>query len=65
MVSYFPEKWFPPVFFKYVIWFCISFNFVRSQAQCGCCSIGYLRFQVGQIKLVDCKMSTKTVNNYK
>ena len=29
-----------------------------------CCSIVCLRFQVVQIKRVDCKMSTKNVNNY-
>ena len=29
------------------------------------CSIICLRFQDVQIKLVDCKMSTKNVNNYK
>ena len=33
--------------------------------QCGCCSIVCLRFQVVQIKQVDCKISTKNVNNCK
>ena len=48
-----------------VTWFCFCFDFVRSHARCGCCSIVCLRFQVVQIKQVDCKMSTKNVNNYK
>ena len=37
------------------------FGFVRSHAR----SIVCLRFQVVQIKQIDCKMSTKYVNNYK
>ena len=41
------------------------FDFVRSHARCGCYSIIYLRFQVVQIEQVDCKISTKNVNNYK
>ena len=41
------------------------FDFVCSQARYGCCSILCLRFQVVQIKKVDCKMGTKNVNNYK
>ena len=28
-----------------VTWFCFYFDFVRSHAWCGCCSIVYLRFQ--------------------
>ena len=36
-----------------------QFDFVHSHARCGCCSIVFLRFQVIQIKQVDCKMSTK------
>ena len=46
-------------------WFCFCFDFVRSHARCGCCSTVCLHFQVEQIKQVDCKMSTKNVNNYK
>ena len=45
-------------------WFCFCFDFVRSYARCGCCSIVCLRFQFVQIKQVDCKMSTKNVNDY-
>ena len=48
-----------------VTWFCFCFDFVHSHARCGYCSIVYLRFQVVQIKQIDCKMSTKNVNNYK
>ena len=44
-------------------YFC--FNFIHLHARCGCCSIVCLRFQVVQIKQVDCKVSTKNVNNYK
>ena len=52
--------------FKYeVTWFLFCFNFVGSNARCGCRTIVCLRFQVVQIKQVDCKMSTKNVNNYK
>ena len=52
--------------FEYdVTCFCFCFDFIRSHAQCGCYSIVCLRFQVVQIKQVDCKMSTKNVNNYK
>ena len=40
--------------------FLFLFDFVHSHARCGCCSIVCLRFQVVQIKRVDCKMSTKT-----
>ena len=46
-------------------WLCFCFDFVRSHVQCGCCSIVCLRFQVVQIKQVNCEMSTKNVNNYK
>ena len=46
-------------------WFCFCFDFVRSDVRCGCYSIVSLRFQVVQIKQVDCKMSAKNVNNYK
>ena len=46
-------------------WFCFYFYFVRSHARCGCCSIVCLRFQIVQIKQVDCKVSAKNVNNYK
>ena len=47
--------------FEYdVTFFCLFlFDFVHSYARCGCCSIVCLRFQVAQIKQVDCKMSTK------
>ena len=48
-----------------VTWFCFCFDFVRSHARCGCCSRVCLRFQVVQIKKVECKMSTKNMNNYK
>ena len=47
------------------VWLGFVFDFVRSYARCGCCSVVCLRFQVVQIKQVDCKMSTKNVNNYK
>ena len=47
-----------------VTWFCFWFDFFRSHARFGCCSIVCLRFHVVQIKQVDCKMSTKNVNNY-
>ena len=43
---------------------CFCFDFVHSHARCGCCSIVYLHFQNVQIKQVDCKLSTKNVNNY-
>ena len=46
----------------FLLWFC--FDFVHSHARCGCCSIVCLRCQDVQIKQVDCKMSTKNVNNY-
>ena len=39
--------------------FLFLFDFVHSYARYACCSIVYLRFQVMQIKQVDCKMSTK------
>ena len=45
-------------------WFCFCFDFVRSGARRGCCSIVCLRFQVEQTKQVDCNMSTKKVNSY-
>ena len=48
-----------------VNWFYFCFDFVLSRAQCGCCFIVCLRFQVVEIKQADCKMSTKNVNNYK
>ena len=48
-----------------VTWFCFRFDFVCSYARCGCCSVVCLRFQVVQIKQVDCKMSSKNVNNYR
>ena len=45
--------------FEYdVTWFCFCFDFVRSHARCGCCSIVCLRFQVVQIKQIDFKLST-------
>ena len=46
-------------------WFCFCFNFVSSNAQCGCSSIISLRFQVKQIKQVDYKISAKNLNYYK
>ena len=36
-------------------WFCFCFDFIRSHALCGFCSIACLCFQVVQIKQVDCK----------
>ena len=42
-----------------VTWLCFYFDFVRSHARCSCCSIVCLRFQVVQIKQVNCKLSTK------
>ena len=39
--------------------FLFLFDFVHSYARYACCSIVCLRFQVMQIKQVDCKMSTK------
>ena len=48
-----------------VTWFCFCFDFVRFHARFGCCSIVYLHFHVVQIKQVDCKMSTKNMNDYK
>ena len=41
-----------------VTWFCFCFDFVRSHVRCGCCSKVCLHFQVVQIKLVGCKLST-------
>ena len=43
---------------RWLYFFCL-FDFVHSHAECGCCSIVCLRFQVMQIKQVDSKMSTK------
>ena len=48
-----------------VTWFSFCFDYVQSHARCGYFSIICLRFQVVQIKQVDCKLSTKNVNNYK
>ena len=42
-----------------LIFFLFLFDFVHSHARCGFCSIVCLRFQVMQIKQVDCKISTK------
>ena len=47
-----------------VTWFCFCFYFTCSHVRCGSCSIVCLRFQVVQIKQVNCKMSDKSVNNY-
>ena len=41
--------------------FLFLFNFVDSHARGRCCSIVCLRFQVMQIKQVDCKISTKKI----
>ena len=46
-----------------VTWFYFCFNLVCSYARCSCCSMVYLRFQLLQIKQIDCKMITKNVNN--
>ena len=52
--------------FEYdVIWFFFFFYFGRLHERCDCCYIVCLRFQLAQIKQVNCKMSTKNVNNYK
>ena len=52
--------------FEYdVICFVFFFYFGRLHERCDCCYIVYLRFQLAQIKQVNCKMSTKNVNNYK
>ena len=48
-----------------VTWFCFYFDFIHSHEWCSCCSVVCLRFQVVQIKQVDCKMSTKNMNNHK
>ena len=45
--------------------FCFYFDLLRSYALCSCCSIVCLRFQVGQIKQIDLKMSINEVNSYK
>ena len=45
--------------------FVFVFDLVRSYAQCSCCSIVCLRFQIVHIKEVGWKISTKNVNNYK
>ena len=42
---------------KWLCFFLFLFGFVN--ARCGCCSAVCLRFQVIQIKQVDCKMNTK------
>ena len=42
-----------------VTYFC--FDFVRSHARCGCCSIVCLCFQVVEIKQVDWELSIKNV----
>ena len=55
----------PGQFERDLTWFYFCFDFVRSHERCGCCSIVCLRFQVVQIKQVDCKMTTKNVNNHK
>ena len=47
-----------------VTWFYFCFNLVCSYVRCGCCSMVYLRFQLLQIRQVDCKMITKNVSNY-
>ena len=41
------------------------FDFVCLHAWGNCCFIVCLHFQVVHIKQVDCKMSTKNLNNYK
>ena len=46
-----------------VTWFCFCFDFVRYVHMH--VALVVQRFQVVQIKQVDCKMSTKNVNNYK
>ena len=48
-----------------VTWFCFCFDFVHSHAQCNCCSIVCLPFQVRQVKQVDCKICTKNMNDHK
>ena len=51
--------------FECDVWLVFVFDFVRSHARWGCCSIVCLHFQVVQIKQVDCKMSTNNLNNHK
>ena len=46
-------------------WFCFCFGFVRSHARRGCCSIVCLPFQSVQIKQIDCKIRTNTVQKLK
>ena len=51
-----------------MIWFCFCFDLVRFHVRptaLSCSLIFFLCFQVVQIKRSDCKMSTKSVNNYK
>ena len=48
-----------------VTWFHFCFDFIRLHSMCGCFSIVCLRFQVVQVRQVDCKMSTENVSNYK
>ena len=43
--------------YEVALFFLFLFGFVN--ARCGCCSTVCLRFQVMQIKQVDCKMNTK------
>ena len=43
--------------YEVALFFLFLFGFVN--ARCGCCSAVCLRFQVMQIKQVDCKMNTK------
>ena len=45
-------------------WYCFWYDFVHMRMQVRLLFYS-LRFQVMQIKQVDCKMSTKYVNNYK
>ena len=45
--------------------YCLTFLFVHIYAPRGCCSIVCLHFQFMQVKQVDCKMTTKNLNNYK
>ena len=44
---------------------CFCLHFICLHAQCGCCSIGCLCFQVVKLKQAGCKTCTKNVGNYK
>ena len=45
----------------FILYISFLFNFVDPHTRARCCSIVCLRFQVMQIKQVDCKISTKKI----